>query len=182
MGTWTDGLPGPMGTGTPGTWAQLGGSVPVDNGATHASKDFWDPVRQRRILWVWGTIPNGIQTIPREVTYDPRIGKVVYAPAREMRALRSASPTGALGRTPLAAGTPVALTARGTAVDIEVVFERPAAATTLTLVLAGSGGNGPDLTSYMAHTDLPGGDFNARDDVRRALFPRAPKSLRPGFS
>jgi hypothetical protein len=36
VGVWTDGKPGPA--GTPGTWVQQGGSVPLDNGKTHASK------------------------------------------------------------------------------------------------------------------------------------------------
>ena len=41
-----------------------------------ASKDFYDPTTGRRIMWVWGTLPNGIQTIPREMTYDPRTNKI----------------------------------------------------------------------------------------------------------
>jgi hypothetical protein len=43
-------------------------------------KDFWDPVKKRRIMWVWGTLPGGLQTVPREMTYDPRTGKINYAP------------------------------------------------------------------------------------------------------
>ena len=50
VGTWTDGKPGPSGTGTPGTWVQQGESIPLDNGKTHASKDFFDPVKKRRAL------------------------------------------------------------------------------------------------------------------------------------
>jgi len=54
IGTWTDGIPGP--NGTTGTWEPTPGvpfgSTPVDTGTTHASKDFWDPVKNRRILWV----------------------------------------------------------------------------------------------------------------------------------
>ena len=53
VGTWTDGKPGPEGVGTPGTWVQSGGSIPLDNGKTHASKDFWDPVKKRRIMCVF---------------------------------------------------------------------------------------------------------------------------------
>jgi hypothetical protein len=67
---------GPFSQGTPGTWVQQGGSTPLDNGKTHASKDFWDPVKKRRIMWVWGTLPNGIQTVPRDMTYDPRTNKI----------------------------------------------------------------------------------------------------------
>lgn len=46
-----------------------------DKGTTHASKDFYDPVKDRRILWVWGTVPSGIQTVPRELTYHPGCGR-----------------------------------------------------------------------------------------------------------
>ena len=35
-------------------------------------------MKQRRILWVWGTVPSGIQTVPRELTYHPGLKRVVY--------------------------------------------------------------------------------------------------------
>jgi hypothetical protein len=50
VGTWVDGPPGPKGS-VAGNWKQMGASVPLDNGKTHASKDFWDPVKKRRIMW-----------------------------------------------------------------------------------------------------------------------------------
>jgi len=111
-------------------------SIPLDNGKTHASKDFYDPVKKRRIMWVWGTLPNGIQTIPREMTYDPRTGKINYAPVEEMKELRSAAPIAALPTSALGPGPPLVLKASA-ASDIEVLFERPGAATNLTLDLAG---------------------------------------------
>ena len=135
VGTWTDGKVGPAGTGSPGTWVVKGDSIPLDNGKTHASKDFckphdcrWsvdravsialrlgpngdsgarlcfvrkdslqavashcrarrllscgagDPIKKRRIMWVWGTLPNGLQTIPRDMTYDPRTNKINCKP------------------------------------------------------------------------------------------------------
>ena len=137
VGTWTDGKPGAQGKGgTPGTWVEIGDSIPLDNGKTHASKDFYDPVKKRRIMWVWGTLPNGIQTIPRDMTFDPRTGKINYAPVEEMKELRSASPLAALPAGPLGPAAPVVLKASA-ASDIEVVFERPAAAANLTLDFAG---------------------------------------------
>eukprot|EP01051_Picozoa_sp_SAG22_P027259 SAG22_NODE_9035_length_613_cov_1.404669_2_plen_59_part_00 len=54
--TWTDGKPGSQAEGgTPGSWEMLAGTGTVfqDKGNTHASKDFYDPVKDRRILWVW---------------------------------------------------------------------------------------------------------------------------------
>jgi len=73
VGIWTDGKPGKEGTGTVGTWDITPGSKTqfLDRGKTHASKDFHDPIKKRQIMWVWGTIPSGIQTIPREMTYHP---------------------------------------------------------------------------------------------------------------
>ena len=44
VGTWNDGNgnPGPTGT-IAGSWTQQGEAMSLDNGKTHASKDFWDP-------------------------------------------------------------------------------------------------------------------------------------------
>merc|ERR1711865_285657 len=91
VGTWTDGVPGPEGKGTPGVWVQAPGSASVlcDRGQTHASKDFWDPVKERRILWIWGTVPSGIQAIPREMTYHAGLKQIVYSPVEEMIQLRT---------------------------------------------------------------------------------------------
>jgi len=73
VGVWTDGKPGPEGTGTVGTWVQTEGSasVFVDKGQTHASKDFLDGKTGRRILWIWGTVPSGVQAVPREARPKP---------------------------------------------------------------------------------------------------------------
>jgi beta-fructofuranosidase len=110
VGTWTDGKPGPAAKGgTPGTWVQkLPGSTPLDAGKTHASKDFYDPITKRRIMWVWGqTKPlgppgsGGFQTIPREVTYDPRTNRINYAPAEEMKQLRRSAASSRLQHWPL---------------------------------------------------------------------------------
>merc|ERR1712159_348367 len=83
VGIWKDGKP--VGPGqTPGTWQQTGASVNLDNGATHASKNFFDPVLNRSIMWVWGTVHGGIQTVPREMHYHPQLQRVLFTPAREM--------------------------------------------------------------------------------------------------
>jgi hypothetical protein len=42
--------------------------IPLDQGQAHASNGFYDPVRERRVLWVWGTLPGGMQVTPREMT------------------------------------------------------------------------------------------------------------------
>jgi hypothetical protein len=50
----------------------MGEVVPMDKGRAHSSKDFWDPLLKRRVLWVWANA-NQAMTVPREVTYDQRI-------------------------------------------------------------------------------------------------------------
>ncbi len=159
VGTWTEGKPGPEGTGTPGTWVQQGGSIPLDNGKTHASKDFYDPVKKRRIMWVWGTLPNGIQTIPRDMTYDPRTGKINYAPVEEMKELRTKEPLASVPSSKLSPGSPVTLKA-SVASDIEVVFEKPSSSTNLTLDFAG----GSLFLDYTASSETATVGFAAKTD------------------
>jgi hypothetical protein len=132
VGTWVDGPPGPKGS-VAGGWTPMGESVPLDNGKTHASKDFWDPVKKRRIMWVWGRVPSGIQTIPRTMTYDPRFGKIVYTPVEEIKSLRSAVPIQSVQH----GGWSTSLKA-STASDIEVFFVKPAVATTFNITIAHS--------------------------------------------
>ena len=52
VGQWVDGKKGPEGTGTVGTWTTTPGSTSVllDKGKTHASKDFYDPIKKRQIM------------------------------------------------------------------------------------------------------------------------------------
>jgi sucrose-6-phosphate hydrolase SacC (GH32 family) len=142
VGTWTDGKPGSESEGgTPGTWEVLAGTGTVfqDKGTTHASKDFFDPVQSRRILWVWGTVPSGIQTVPRELTYHPGLKRIVWNPTAEVAALRSATPIAKLPATPIpAGGTPVSLKA-AKASDIELYFEVPKQAATLAVQIGSSG-------------------------------------------
>merc|ERR1712096_354844 len=93
VGNWVDGTPGPEGKGTVGTWTQTPGSssVKLDTGNTHASKDFYDPIKKRQILWLWATLPDGFQTVPRHMTYHPGIKQIVYSPVQEMLELRTGS-------------------------------------------------------------------------------------------
>jgi len=137
VGNWVDGKPGPAGTGTVGTWTLTPGSATqfLDKGKTHASKDFHDPVKQRQIMWVWGTTRSGIQTIPRDMSYHPGTKQIVYAPVEEMDALRGAvldtKTTVALG-----AGRPADLKT-SSACDLQLVFSVPAAPCTISVAVPG---------------------------------------------
>lgn len=136
VGQWVDGKPGPAGVGSVGTWTQTPGSTSVllDRGKTHASKDFHDPIKNRQIMWVWGTIPSGIQTVPRHMTYHPGIKQIVYTPVEEMMALHT-STLDAKNNTPVDEN-PVMIKS-GDAADIELTFKTPVQNTTISVQLGG---------------------------------------------
>jgi len=85
FGDLVDGKPGATGGSgaTVGSWTQKG--VPQNialTSATHSAKDFWDPVKRRRIFWAWAKIGSGAQTVPRELTFDARSHQLRFTPAR----------------------------------------------------------------------------------------------------
>ena len=115
VGRWTDETPG-----APGRWEPYEGQGHrrIDAGPYAASKDLWDPVHGRRILYGWaqhdssglttgaeshsggcksdGAQPsfNGClstQSLPRTVTWDDRLRQLVFSPLEEQRALREAA-------------------------------------------------------------------------------------------
>ena len=95
-------------------------------------------MKNRRILWVWGTVPSGIQTVPRELTYHPGLKRVVWNPAEEVAALRTAAPIATLPMTPLKAATAVSLKASA-ASDVELYLQLPKAAATIEVQIGTSG-------------------------------------------
>eukprot|EP00294_Goniomonas_avonlea_P016037 CAMPEP_0114543504 /NCGR_PEP_ID=MMETSP0114-20121206/2390_1 /TAXON_ID=31324 /ORGANISM="Goniomonas sp, Strain m" /LENGTH=606 /DNA_ID=CAMNT_0001727845 /DNA_START=18 /DNA_END=1838 /DNA_ORIENTATION=+ len=61
----------------------------IDAGAFYASKDFYDPVKQRRINWGWAIVPPAsTQTLPREVMYHPVLQQLTFPPVEELTTLR----------------------------------------------------------------------------------------------
>eukprot|EP01045_Picozoa_sp_COSAG04_P049121 COSAG04_NODE_19206_length_422_cov_0.473684_1_plen_116_part_01 len=54
-----------------------------------ASKDFWDSKKSRRILWGWAQAGHTGKTLPRELTYDPRLKQIVQTPVPELQQVRS---------------------------------------------------------------------------------------------
>ncbi|KAL8167479.1 hypothetical protein V2J09_008978, partial [Rumex salicifolius] len=81
----------------------VGIGLRVDYGKYYASKTFYDPVKERRVLWGWAgetdsedtDIQKGwasIQTIPRVVTFDNKTGSnILQWPVEEVEMLRSSS-------------------------------------------------------------------------------------------
>ncbi len=81
------------GRGQNGDWNPTPGvpfeEVKIDMGNFYASKDFYDPVKKRRINWGWAQVPPAsTQTLPREVTWNPELQQLVYSPLEEQDQLR----------------------------------------------------------------------------------------------
>lgn len=143
VGTYTEGPPKTAGnfTATPGIAAGLK-ETKIDMGRFYASKDFYDPVKQRRINWGWAQTagPTNVQTMPREVTWHPELQQLVFSPVEEQAVLRShligsfSGPLKAGEETPI--GVPQGL---GKQSEIEVSFSRPTEDATIGVkVMAGA--------------------------------------------
>jgi sucrose-6-phosphate hydrolase SacC (GH32 family) len=91
VGTYTEGELKTTGnfTATPGIAAGLK-ETKIDMGRFYASKDFYDPVKDRRINWGWAQTagPTNVQTMPREITWHPELQQLVYSPVDEQDKLR----------------------------------------------------------------------------------------------
>merc|ERR1712226_1235090 len=79
------------------------GYATVDRaGMIYASKDFYDPVKKRRIMWSWAhgyprritnaTLPLdkyfSVLTLAREITWNPDLQLLQFAPIEEQQLLR----------------------------------------------------------------------------------------------
>lgn len=82
-----------------GNFTMMGSEVLIDQGAFYASKDFYDPVEQRRINWGWAKIAYGewntgnpwdssAHTLPREMTWHAELQQLVFSPLPEQTQLR----------------------------------------------------------------------------------------------
>jgi len=134
-GTWLDGAPGEVGnwSATPGVPFE---PVVIDQGSYYASKDFYDPVKQRRINWGWATIGGGAQSMARVVTWHAPLKQLVFSPAPEYEQLHGAAPLAKLGATSLTKYAPLSLAdgwedGVGNASDITITFARPTEACTV---------------------------------------------------
>lgn len=98
VGSYTPAAPKLLGTFSATTGVPHGLGL-IDLGALYASKDFYDPVKQRRINFGWAKIAFGpwagtntwdasAHTLPREVTWHPELQQLVYSPLAEQDALR----------------------------------------------------------------------------------------------
>jgi len=131
VGTYTAGPPK-----TDGNWTALLPEIKIDSGNSYASKDFYDPVKNRRINWGWATVPPAsTQTLPREVTWHPELQQLVYSPVEEQDTLRGAM-IGSLKDKVLDANvsTPMGFPNQaGNQSEIRVSFNRPSVAVRLSI-------------------------------------------------
>lgn len=92
LGTYEDGKPGHLGVWSPWQWQLFKNATQtVDIGDAYATKDLYDPILGRRIMWAWTAYAGpgqGVMSLPREITWNPELQQLVYAPLPELDLLR----------------------------------------------------------------------------------------------
>jgi len=160
MGTYVEGKIGELGAFTATAAQQL-----IDADALYASKDFYDPVKKRRINWGWAQVPpDSTMTMPREVTWHPELQQLVFSPLEEQDSLRGAV-IGSVPTQTLTQGKEASLGIQGTKgnqSEVVVSFERPSAATRLAVtVMTSPSSTLPEpYAREMPNWDMSGGDYN----------------------
>ena len=144
VGTYAAGAPGRL-----GSFTATGDQVVIDRGAFYASKDFYDPVGRRRILFGWAQIAYGPwndgqpwesshHTLPRQVTWNPDLEQLEFAPLTpELQRLRGEAIGAVKSRMLPANNQPVSVlganASAGRQSELVVTFKRPDRAVTLTV-------------------------------------------------
>eukprot|EP00931_Biecheleriopsis_adriatica_P038940 TRINITY_DN22273_c0_g1_i1.p1 TRINITY_DN22273_c0_g1~~TRINITY_DN22273_c0_g1_i1.p1 ORF type:complete len:580 (-),score=94.96 TRINITY_DN22273_c0_g1_i1:93-1832(-) len=131
VGTYTEGAAKSAGnfTATPGIKAGLS-ETKIDMGLFYASKDFYDPVKDRRINFGWARTagPTNVQTMPREITWHPELQQLVYSPVDEQDMLREKEIGGFVGQLHANKAESLGLpTFVGKQSEVLVSFSRPKA-------------------------------------------------------
>jgi sucrose-6-phosphate hydrolase SacC (GH32 family) len=155
LGWMEDGAPRTVGNWTP---AERRGFVgrKSDHGFYYATKDFWDPVKGRRLLWGWAVPPLNAQSLAREMTWNPELRQLEYKPMEEQAQLRGAVlPVSADGNSsvtvssqliPQILGSPTWPAGVGNQSEIEVTFMLPIAPSiALDAEVGGNAGAAPAL-------------------------------------
>jgi len=135
-----------------------------DWGSFYASKAFYDPKKDREVLFGWvnyhcdGTYWSGVQTFPRDVKVDATDGnRIVMPPIEEIESLREHTAT---YKQEIGANSRFTLPVGGDQLDIEVTFEGDfSAKQQLGVKSFVSSGQSPGYDTWEAGWDLPGGDY-----------------------
>jgi len=163
VGTYTPGKPKEVGdfSATPGVPHS---ETIIDADRLYASKDFYDPVKKRRINWGWARVPPAsTQTLPREITWHPELQQLVHSPVEEQTKLRKGV-IGTLKTQELPAGSEVSFglpSGVGNQSEVMVSFQRPTTTTRLAVsVMSGKATPLPDpYAREMVGWDMPSGDY-----------------------
>jgi sucrose-6-phosphate hydrolase SacC (GH32 family) len=120
----------------------------LDLGARYAEKDFYDPVKHRRLLWGWAVVDEGSLGLPRELRYDANLGQtLIKAPLQELTQLRVQPPLASLTSQYIPVGghqwlgDQLLQDNRGNQSELRVSFQRPNSNMVIGVdVMAGSNG------------------------------------------
>ena len=120
----------------------------LELGARYAEKDFWDPIKRRRLLWGWAVVDEGSLGLLRELQYDERLGpNLITAPLQELSQLREQPALASLSSQTIPIGGHLWLGdqlqdgQRGNQSELRISFQRPKTAVVLGVdVMAGSTG------------------------------------------
>eukprot|EP01062_Namystynia_karyoxenos_P050279 TRINITY_DN3900_c0_g2_i1.p1 TRINITY_DN3900_c0_g2~~TRINITY_DN3900_c0_g2_i1.p1 ORF type:complete len:571 (+),score=184.07 TRINITY_DN3900_c0_g2_i1:79-1713(+) len=152
LGDYAAGAPRQLGnfSAHPG-WSAEYQQFMIDQGKLYASKDFLMPDGKRRINWGWARVPPAsTQTLPREVTFNPVVRRLQWAPAKEVDQLRG-SQAASLSGAALRGGQPLHIkldSATGRQCEISVAFELPAAAARMGVTVMGSASDASQGTLF----------------------------------
>jgi len=182
--------PAPLGAGTPthvhkashgGDWMNVGTYVAngpkkngewtatpgvtfkethIDKGKFYASKDFYDPVKKRRINWGWAQVPPAsAMTLPREITWNPELQQLVHSPVEEQDKLRGDA-LASIKTTQVKANQPMSLgdfpAHVGNQSEVEVSFAIPSKAGTFGVaVMANDGKLNSGMYFYVQYIPPP---------------------------
>lgn len=134
-----------------------------------ASKDFFDPVKGRRILWGWAQVPPAsTQTLPREVTWHPQLNQLVFSPLAEQSHLREIPALAEMATVSVPAGVHKSLgtwaDSRGNQSEVTATFPIPARNATFGIGLMTNGsGTNPTLEAFVEYTTPPAGLASTSD-------------------
>jgi sucrose-6-phosphate hydrolase SacC (GH32 family) len=177
IGVYDAGKPRTVGKWTPidmsERYFERRGYATVDRpGMIYASKDFYDPVKDRRIMWSWAhgyprqitndTLPLekhfSVLTLAREITWNPELQLLQFSPIEEQRLLRGrqlcnlsnqmipAQQYRSLGKWPSSAGKQS---------EVELIFEVPSEDTTFGVVVMGGSDFGKQGSYIAVHYTTP---------------------------
>lgn len=156
-----------------GTWIKADTQThrKADKGVYYATKDFWDPVKKRRLLWGWAVNvpPASAQTMAREITWNSELQQLVFSPIEEQIQLRGKILAN-LTTTKINANETLSLGNWGESVgnqsEVYVTFEIPNYIATFgVVVMTGSDGGKASGTYFYVDYSPESNEVNINDSI-----------------